>query len=433
MTKVTLYSGSNRQGVREHIEAYQELIRAVDSERLTIDSCSPSKYRERQSRYIRMSLHTSSMSTLTDLTRALNDSQSSSLDIEYQCCLDHLDYETFKKKSLKHEGSNLDFSTPCVTVDGIQTLNSRINELRDKIQKHKEPVYRYPVSNSTTLTVSKSSPDRYALKILSEKHQIITRLNAELKSLKDQLALQKDELDQQKKEKFALLLDGLSEQMTYDETLWMSDSAVADLAFKLTPEELVEPSYDDVFFKPMLVFHQMHHLCRNSNCDSGISLNYNNVTMVIPASEKGRAEHIFLEGDHQDEKAREIRFHDAAEHLVAKVQSLATDSVSSGKAFHFVDDQYAQTVLDFFKKHPQLIPPGITLHCHHYNYNDHVIRQQAVDSIFKTIGTVSNIPSMNCHHGSIFSADSSGDVVRRGECAKTLGHMIDCMTQCCRK
>ena len=422
MTNVTLYSGSIRQGVREHIEAYQELIRAVDSKRFTIDSCSLSKYQKRQSHYIKMNLHTSSTSTLTELTRALNDSQLPNPYIKYQCYLDHLDHETFEKQFFNSEDSNPDFSTLQDIENAIQTTCSRINQLRAEIQKQQAPVYR-----------SRSTPDKYALRSYWNKLEEKRRLNAELLPLMDKLVRQKDELAQQKKDNLALQFDRLSHQIIYDKALWIPYSEESPIGLDedlegLSKENNQASSVDDVIFKAMLVFHQMHHLCRDCSSDCGISLNYNNVTMVIPASEEGQPEHIFLDGDHRNKDAKKIRFQHAAEHLKVKVQSLATNSVSSGKAFHFVDDQYAQTVLDFFKKHPQLIPPGITLHCYYYNYNDHVIRQQSVDSIFKTIGSVSNHLTADAVKGSFFDRSPAHEDAVRNECAKTLNGLIHCVS-----
>ena len=197
MKTVTLYSGSNRQdGVRELTEAYKELKQVInraekapaDGERLPIRG-SYLKYLQRQQRYIQLNQHTSSWSTLMDLMSALNTSQSSGSDHCYKCCLDQLDYKTFKKKSLNLEDSNLDSSTLRDIENAIQTTCSLINQLRAEIQEQQEPVYRCSALNSPTVTFSKSSPDRYALKLLSEKYQNITRLKAGLKSLVDKLAL----------------------------------------------------------------------------------------------------------------------------------------------------------------------------------------------------------------------------------------------------
>ena len=354
--------------------------------------------------------------------KALNTSQSSGSDHYYKCCLDQLDYKTFKKQSFNSEDSNADFSTLRDIESDIQTTCSRINLLRAEIQKQQAPVYR-----------SRSTPDKYALRSYWDKLEEKRRLNAELLPLMDKLARQKDELAEQKKDKLALQFDRLSHQIIYDKALWIPYSEESPIGLDedlegLSKENNQASSVDDVIFKAMLVFHQMHHLCRDCSSDCGISLNYNNVTMVIPASEEGQPEHIFLDGDHRNKDAKKIRFQHAAEHLKVKVQSLATNSVSSGKAFHFVDDQYAQTVLDFFKKHPQLIPPGITLHCHYYNYNDHVIRQQSVDSIFKTIGYVSNHLTADAVKGSFFDRSPVHEDAVRNECAKTLNGLIHCVS-----
>ena len=259
MENVTLYSGSIRQDrVRELIEAYKELKQVVniaqqapaEDERLPSADVCNNNYQKRHTNYIKRNVHTSSGATLEDLMKALNTSQSSGSDHCYKCCLDQLDYKTFKKQLFNSEDLNADFITLQDIENAIQTTCSRINLLRAEIQKQQEPVYRPSALNSSTEIVSKSSPDKFELMSLCKKSEKIKRLRAELLPLMGKLA-------QQKKDKLALQLDRLSHHIVYNETLWIPGEEADRQVLAMKKEELEalakeddhSSCFDDVFLR----------------------------------------------------------------------------------------------------------------------------------------------------------------------------------------
>ncbi len=434
MKKVTLYSGSNRQGCHDAYVAFYELQRAISSAKTKhmkiAGSDSLERFKLRHEQLISRDLHPSSMSTLDDLMEEFNQDQNT---IEYECCHHLLPMEQQAVKDIYKDlmGSDPNFMA-------WQEVSLKGRERKQELLKLRLEYQRLSALLGNVRKLSSGCEDKYSLRLMSQRSQLyktIIEKNCELKELSREVHNKAQSIPQSLSDQYP----SFSKRLVYNPALWDINSAWPGASVCQNKPVMTKDSldalfadvsrFDDIFFKPLLVFYQMHHFSESLTSKCGISLDYNGVTMVIPASESGMPGYVFLEGDHRDQSSAHERYKNAAKILKHHISSLASQPMSSHKDFHFVDDHYARPVLEFFKKYPQLIPSGITLHCHYYNYYDHVIDQYPAEEIFKTIGSVSNSLTTNIAKGSFFDRSPAGeDTHLRNECAKTLTGLLHCVS-----
>ncbi len=128
---------------------------------------------------------------------------------------------------------------------------------------------------------------------------------------------------------------------------------------------------NDWFFKPLLILHQMQHFMGHSSQRAAVSLDWDGCGKILTVSDQSSPPHIFLEGYHSQVEMELPLFHATRDALLNHMRSQVNNSdVSLPRQFHFYDDKYADFVYDFFKTRQHLIPEGLALVTHRYNYYD---------------------------------------------------------------
>ena len=139
--------------------------------------------------------------------------------------------------------------------------------------------------------------------------------------------------------------------------------------------------FNDWFFKPLLILHQMQHFMGQFSQRAGVSLDWDGCGKILTVSDQSSPPHIFLEGYHSQVEVELPFFHATRDALLNHMRSQVGNSdVSSPRQFHFYDDKYADIVYDFFKTRQYLIPEGLVLVTHCYNYYD-VVEGRFVDGL----------------------------------------------------
>ncbi len=136
---------------------------------------------------------------------------------------------------------------------------------------------------------------------------------------------------------------------------------------------------NDWFFKPLLILHQMQHFMGLFSQRAGVSLDWDGCGKILTVSDQSSPPHIFLEGYHSQVEVELPLFHATRDALLNHMRSQVGNSdVSLPRQFHFYDDKYADIVYGFFKTRQHLIPEGLVLVTHRYNYYD-VVEGRFVD------------------------------------------------------
>ena len=421
---VVIYSGSNRQGIRESQLALFELNNAVKPSGSGQNSLEATDVK-RETNYIQRNSHVSSFYTLDALVETLNASSSA---IGYECCHYLLPMERVKPIYYDSFLSSLGQDRLKRMKDtglAIKDLKAELECLRrntDDLIKTRNSI------------ISTRGPQAISEFIWFRSMMAAITCNQGLKQsvmskIKKTLLTSQGEFQQP----LPALLDRFAPRITYDEALWdKGQSWSENRCPPYDKQQLInglkdDHPFDDQFFKPLLVYYQMHHLCTDPNNRVAVSLGYNGVAKVLSASDERLAAHIFLEGkgDHPDSTTIHQRYLAAAQCLKDKIQGIAEAcaTIDSHQEYHFIDDQCARDVYDFFTQHPQLIPEGVRLHCHRYNYYDHVVGKP-VEAIFETVGGGISCPSHGLPNAVADSGSSAGpclfnDASITAECANT--------------
>ena len=138
---------------------------------------------------------------------------------------------------------------------------------------------------------------------------------------------------------------------------------------------------NDWFFKPLMILHEMQHFMGNFSQRVGVSLDWDGCGKIITISDTSSPLHIFLEGYHSQVGVELPFFNATRDALLNHIRSqVSNGGQSSPRQFHFYDDKYANIVYDFFKTRQHLIPEGLVLVTHCYNYYD-VVEGRFVDGL----------------------------------------------------